>query len=226
MMFIRPFTAAAVAVGAGLAFTMPAEAAPSQFTSKGVATSYQNGKAVQVPNTLYYSNGRIRLEMASPVSADGTSAFSIVIAQEGGDSITLLNPKEKQAMKLDAASLQAVTDNPSLQKISTFKLSEFGKTFRAQSKRVGSETVAGQACSVLEQKGKDGHFRLWLSDKHEVPMKFVYFEAGKPAFDYKVSQFSLSSSLPASSYVVPSGYEVTDLAEMLQGMDQHMAPNR
>ena len=226
MNFIRPFTAAAVAVGTGLAITMPAQAAPAQFTSKGVATSYQDGKAVQVPNTLYYNNGRIRLEMAPPATGDGTTAFSVVIAQEGGQSITLLNPTAKQAMKLDASSLQAVTDNPSLQKISTFKLAEFGKTFRAQSKKVGSETVAGQACTVLEQKGKDGHFRLWLSDKHEVPLKFVYFEAGKPAFNYQVSQFTLSANLPASSFTVPGGYEVTDLAEMLQGMEQHVAPKR
>lgn len=220
MNFSRPFTAAAIALGASAAYVAPAWAAtPTQFTSNGVATSYQNGKATAVKNTLYYDKGKIRLEMAQPVSADGTSAFSVVIAREGGDTITLLNPKEKQAMKLEAASLEAVTDNPSLQKISTFKLSEFGKTFRAKSKKVGAAAIAGHPSTIYEQKGKDGHFRLWLSDRHDIPLKFVYFEGGKPAFDYQVSKLTLSANLPASSYNVPTGYEVTDLAEMLKGTE-------
>lgn len=222
MNFMRPLTATAAAVGMGasLALSAPAWAAtPTEFTSKGVATSTQAGKTTSVPNTLYYDRGRIRLEMAQPVSADGTSAFSVVIAREGGDTITMLNPKEKQAMKLEAKSLEAVTDNPSLQKISSFKLSEFGKTFRAKSKTVGHAAVAGHPCTIFEQKGKDGHFKLWLSDKHDIPLKFVYFEGGKPAFDYQVSQLTLSANLPDASYLVPKGYEVTDLAQMLNGAE-------
>lgn len=228
MNFIRPFTtgAAALGLGAGLVFAAPfaldqsqALAAPTAFTSKGVATSYQQGQKTAVPNTLYYDRGRIRLEMSQPVSADGSAAFSIVLAREGGDTITMLNPKEKQAMKLEAKSLEAVSDNPSLQKISQFKLSEFGKTFRAKGKSIGKEPIAGHPCTILEQKGKDGHFKLWLSDKHDVPLKFVYFEGGKPAFDYHVSQLTLSANLPDSAYVVPKGYEVTDLAQMLNGAE-------
>lgn len=222
MNFFRPWATAtaALAVGATLTVSAPVIAAPSQFTSKGEAVSYMEGKATRVPNTLYYSNGNIRLEMATPVSADGENAFSVVIAKEGGDTITLLNPQQKQAMKLDATSLEAVTENPSLAKISSFKLSEFGKTFRARSKKIGTETVAGQRCTVLEQKGKDGHFRMSLSDVHEIPMAFTYFEKGKPAFSYKVSNFTTSVSLPATSFRVPSGYEMTDLSEMLRGMEE------
>lgn len=219
MNFIRPIAAAAVTFGAGLAVVAPAWAAPSEFTSKGVATSYQQGKKTSVPNTLYYDKGRIRLEMSQPVSADGTSAFSVVIAREGGDTITMLNPSTKEAMKLEAASLEAVTDNPSLQKISNFKLTEFAKVFRSQSKKVGADKVAGQACTVLEQKNKQGVFRLWLSDQHEIPMRFAYYENGKPAFTYTVNKLALGVNLPASSFTVPKGYEVTDLAEMLKGME-------
>lgn len=215
---LKPLAAVAVATG-GLAFAQPAEAIPQQFTSQGEAISYQNGKATKVPNTLFFSKGQIRLEMASPVSADGQTAFSVVLAQDGGNSITLLNPQAKQAMKLDATSLQAVTDNPSLQKISSFKLSEFSKTFRSQSKKVGTEKVAGEPTTVFEQKGKDGHFRLWLSDRHEIPLRFTYFEGGKPAFSYEVKQLTLAVKLPASSFVVPQGYEVTDLAAMLEGLE-------
>lgn len=218
-------TLMSAALTASVAFVAPAlAAAPAQFTAKGEAVSYTHGKATNVPNTLYYQNGQIRLEMATPVSADGATAFSVVIAEEGGKSITLLNPQQKQAMKLDAATLNSVIDNPSLQKISSFRLSEFGRTFRAHSKTVGHETVAGHPATILEQKGRDGHFRLWLSDRHEIPLRFTYFEAGKPAFSYSVKQLTLASRLPAASFLVPRGYEVTDLAEMLKGMeglDQH-----
>jgi hypothetical protein len=80
-------------------------------------------------------------------------------------------------------------------------------------------TIAGEPCTILEQNGKEGHFRLWLSDRYEVPLKFVYFEGKKPAFDYEVSRFTPSSSLPESAFVVPRGYEMTDLAEALKGTE-------
>lgn len=221
MQFARPITTAAAvfSVGAGLAFASPVMASPAEFTSKGVAKSYNEGKVTTVPNTLTYDHGKIRLDMASAVNAEGTGSFSVVLAQEGGNTIWMLSPKDKQAMKLDATSLQSMTDNPAVQKISTFKLSEFGKTFRAKSKKVGTATIAGQPCTIFEQNGKQGHFRLWLADRYEVPLKFTYFEGKKPAFDYEATAFTPSATLPASSYVVPKGYEVTDLAEALKGTE-------
>jgi outer membrane lipoprotein-sorting protein len=195
-------------------------APPSSFTSKGIATSTQSGKTTQVPNTLYYQQGKIRLEMAKSISPDGAAAFSVVLAHEGGKTITMLNTDQHQAMKLEASSLEDVTQNQAMQRISNFKLTEFGSTFRANSKKVGNEVVAGQACTILDHKGKDGQFRLWLSDKYDLPMKFTYFESGKPAFSYTVTQFTPSSSLPAASFVVPAGYQLTDVSEMLKGLEQ------
>lgn len=215
-----PRLGASLAFGAAVVITAsPAIAAPTQFTSKGEAVSYQDGKTIKVPNTLYYNRGNIRLEMAQPLSADGETAFSVVLAKEGGKSITLLNPQQKQAMKLEASALEAVTENPSLQKISSFRLSEFGRTFRNQSTKVGTETVAGEPCSILEHKGKDGHFRLWVSDRHEIPLRFTYYEGKKPAFTYVCNSLSLSANLPSSAFSVPAGYEMTDLSEVMNGMD-------
>jgi outer membrane lipoprotein-sorting protein len=85
---------------------------------------------------------------------------------------------------------------------------------------VGHETVAGQPCTILDHVGKDGHFRMWLSDKYEIPMRFVYFEHAKPAFSYTVNDLSLSVNLPASAFSVPAGYEVTDISDVLNGMDE------
>jgi Domain of unknown function (DUF4412) len=219
MTVVRRLATAVLALGTGLAFAPAALAAPAAFTSKGSATSYQDGQAVKIPNTLYYKQGHIRLEMSPPASAnpDGGPVFSVVLAQEGSDTITLLNPQERQAMRLPASTLEAVTANASLQKVSKFNLSEFGKTFRAQGKKVGAEAVAGEPCTVLEQKGKDGHFKLWLSDKHEIPLKFQYFEGGKPAFDYEVQQFSPSAGVSDASFAVPAGYQTIDMGEMLNG---------
>ncbi len=211
---------AAAAIGAGIAFApLPAEAVPSSFTAVGEAQTWDAGRPTTVPNTLHYQRGKIRLEMAAPVSADGVAPFNVVLAREGGKTITLLNPKEKQAMKLEVSTLDELAENRSLQKISQFKLSEFATTFKGQSKAIGHETIAGEACTVREYKGKDGHFKMWLADKHEIPFKFVYFEKGKPTFQWAVSRFTTTSSLPASSFNIPAGYETTDLSEMLKGVE-------
>ena len=211
---------AATALGAGIAFApLPAEAVPTSFTAVGEAQTYDGGRATTVPNTLHFQRGKIRLEMSAPVSAEGVAPFNVVLAQEGGKTITLLNPKEKQAMKLEVSTLDELAENRSLQKISQFKLSEFATTFKGQSKAIGHENVAGERCTIREYKGKDGHFKMWLSDKHEIPFKFVYFEKAKPAFQWTVTRFTAVSSLPASSFVVPAGYETTDLSEMLKGVD-------
>jgi hypothetical protein len=217
MQLVRPF-AAALVLSAGVA--TPVFATPAEFTAKGIANSYDNGKAATIPNTLYYSHGRIRLEMQPPGADQAGSVFSVVLARDGGDVITLLNPAEKQAMTIAASSVEAVTENAALQKISTFKLSEFGHTFKTKGHKVGAETVAGEPCTILEQTGKDGHFRLWLSDKHEIPLKFVYFEGDKPAFDYEVTAFAPKSAVPEGEYSVPSGYSTMDLNEMVRGGGQ------
>ena len=84
MAIVRPF-AAALALGAGIAFTQPAFAVPAEFTTKGVATAYEDGKPAEIPNTLYYSKGRIRLEMVPPHADEAGSVFSVVLAKDGGD---------------------------------------------------------------------------------------------------------------------------------------------
>lgn len=217
---------ALAATGAALVLAPTAAAlaaAPSAFTMRGEAQSFENGRATKVPNTLHYQRGKIRLEMAAPVSAQGTAPFNVVLAQEGGSSITLLNASEKQAMKLEAKSLEDITENRSLQEISRFRLSSFGQTFRTRSRKVGAETVAGQPCTIYEQNGRDGHFKLWLADRIDLPLRFTYFDKGKPAFSYAASSITLTNTLPASSFNVPAGYEVLDLAEMMR---DHGGPNR
>lgn len=219
MKTIKTFVVASM-VGAGITFAAPASAAvPASFTANGEAVSYDNGKATPLRNTMHYQRGKIRLEMDAPVSAEGVQPFNVVLAQEGGKTITLLNPKEKQAMKLEVSTLDELAENRALQKISQFKLSEFATTFGGNYKVVGHEAVAGEACTIREYNGKDGHFKMWLADKHQIPFKFIYLEKGRPMFAYNVTRFQTSSSLPASSFVVPSGYELTDLSEMLKGVE-------
>jgi hypothetical protein len=210
--------AAALALGAGLAVSQPAFAAvPAEFTTQGIATSYSEGKAAKIPNTLFYSHGRIRVEMQPPDAGEAGSVFSVVLAKDGGDTITMLNTQEKQAISIAASSVESVTENPALAKISTFKLSEFGHTFKAQGKKIGTATVAGEPCTILEQNGKDGHFKLWLSDKYEIPMKFIYFEGNHPAFDYEVMAFTPKSNAGDGAFNVPSGYMEMDLNSMVRG---------
>lgn len=218
---------AATALGAGLAFApTPADAAvPHAFTAAGEARSWDGGKVTTVPNTLYFQRGKIRLEMAAPVSAEGVAPFNVVLAQEGGKTITLLNPKEKQAMKLEMSTLDELGGNPALQKLSQGKITDFAATFKGKSKAVGKETVAGEPCTIREYTGKDvkardgGNLKVWIADRHDLPLKFAYTEHGKPVFQWTTMRFKATSTLPAASFAVPAGYETTDLSEMLKGVE-------
>jgi hypothetical protein len=219
MRFVRP-AALAFLLCAGLSAPALA-AAPEEFTSVGIAHSFQDGQSAAIPNTLHYSHGRVRLEMQPPAVASDQSVFSIVLAHDGGDVITILNPDEKQAMAINASTVEQVTNNPALQKISNFKLSDFGRTFRASGKKVGAEAIAGQPCTVFDQQSQGGRFRMWLSDKFDIPLKFAYFEgakgAEKLAFDYEVVRFQPKSSVSDAAYEVPSNYTTLDLSEMMKG---------
>ncbi|GEM_PF-3884881 len=211
---------------AGMAlFAAPAWAVPETFTLVGEAVSYQlDGSKTQVPNKLYYQRGLIRLEMSPPQNADGASAFTVVIAKDGGKMLTLLNVEDKQAMKVEATSMNDIVDNKSLQKLSTFSLKGFADSARATGTRVGRETVAGLVCNIWEHRAKDGHFKVWLSTVHDIPLRMTYFDKNKPTFSYTANQFSTQSALPVSAFSVPSGYETTDLSELMKEAGGLQAP--
>lgn len=219
------FTSFGLACALSLAFTLDAGATPRAFTAVGEAQTWTQGKAESVvPNTLHYQGGRIRLEMSAPISAEGVSPFNVVLAQEGGRVITMLNPAEKQAMKLEISSLNEFAENRSLQRISQFKIKEFTTTFVAQSKVVGQEAVAGEACTVREQRNKQGHVKVWLSKRYDLPFKFVYLEKNRPAFAWTMKRFTPSSNLGPAAFAVPPGYETIDLSEMLNGLEVEPKP--
>lgn len=212
--------------GALTIFPAPsALAIPSSFTAVGEAETWNQGKAERpVPNTLHYQGGRIRLEMAAPINAEGVSPFNVVLAQEGGKVITLLNPAEKQAMKLEMSSLNEFAENRSLQKISQFQIKDFTTTFVGQSKVVGQAAIAGEKCTIREQRNKQGHFKVWLSNRYQLPFRFIYLENDQPAFAWTVKKFTPASNLGPSSFAIPPGYETVDLSEMLNGLDDNVKP--
>lgn len=207
----------ALGAGAVLAVAAPAMAAvPAQFTAKGVATSLVEGQRTVVENTIYYRNGRIRLEMAKPMGSEGTGDFSIVLGQEGVKAVTLLNPKEKQAMKLDAGSLEELGENPAMKQLGRLELSRIAPEIKKRAKRVGTESVAGQPTTIYEAVERRGRVRMWLSNAYDLPFKAVAYDAkGKQSFTYEIKRFQTNAGLPDSAFKVPSGFAVTDLSELL-----------
>lgn len=214
---IRSFT---VAAGAVLALAAPAFAGvPAQFTAKGVATSFVEGQRTVVENTVYYRNGRIRLEMAKPVASEGTGDFSVVLGQEGVKALTLLNPKEKQAMKLDAGSLTELAENPAMKQLGSLHLAQVAPEIKKRAKRVGAATVAGQPTTLYEAAERRGKVRMWLANAYDLPFKVeAYDPKGAKAFVYEVQSFKTASALGDAAFKVPSGYTVTDLSELLLEM--------
>ncbi|MEB3328913.1 MAG: DUF4412 domain-containing protein, partial [Candidatus Sericytochromatia bacterium] len=196
------------------------QAVPQAFTAKGEGQTFQAGKPERpMATTIHYAGGKLRIEMAGPVGAQGGPQFNIILAQEGVRAVTLLNPAEKTAMKMDLRAAGAAGDQ-SLDFTAHFQVRDYATTFRARSKVVGRETIAGEPCTVREQRGKDGHVKVWLSDRYEVPFRLTYLDRGKAAYTWTMKQFTPGMTLPASAFSVPAGFETVDLSEMMEGLNE------
>jgi hypothetical protein len=218
-MFGRHLTKAWAVVGV-VCMAAPVQAIPNAFTAKGEGQTFQGGKPDRpMATTIHYAGGKLRIEMAAPVSAEGGPQFNVILAQEGVKAVTLLNPAEKTAMKMDLRAAGSAGDQ-SLDFTTHFQVRDYATTFRARSKVIGHEVVAGEPCTVREQRGKDGHVKVWLSDRHEVPFRVTYLDRNKAAYTWTMKQFTPGSTLPASAFSVPAGYETVDLSEMMDGLNE------
>lgn len=209
-----------LAIGALAVLAGPVEAFPSSFTAKGEGQTFQAGKPERpVATTVNYQGGRIRFEMAAPVNAQGGPQFNIILAREGDRTVILLNPAEKTAMKMDTRTAGG-EGGQAFDFTTHFQVKEYATTFRSRSKVIGREAIAGEPCTIREHRGKDGHIKVWLSDRHEVPFRITLLDQEKAAYTWTMKQFTPGSTLPASAFAVPAGYETVDLSEMMKGLNE------
>lgn len=211
-------------VGLGLALAAalavvaaPAMAAtPTAFALEGFATTGEGG-GVRAPGVLRYDRGKIRFELNAPAMANGGVPFGVVLAQEGGSTMTLLSAQSQQAIRLPASNLGAITGNASLQRITKFKLSEFGNAMNGTARTVGRESVAGHATTCLEQRGQDGGvLRTWVADDLKLPLKFTYQQGAELAWAWTTQKVTVGSSgAGADAFQVPAGYANVDLEGLL-----------
>lgn len=211
--------------GAALAFTLgaaapvlaaPAAAAPAAFALEGFATTAEGG-GTRAPGVLRYDHGRIRFELNAPAMAGAGIPFGVVLAQEGGSTMTLLSSQSRQAIRLPASNLGSITGNTSLQRITQFKLAEFGNAMNGSAQAIGREAVAGHPTTCLEQKGREGGvLRTWVADDLKLPLKFTYHQGSQMAWAWTTQRVTVGSSgVAPEAFAVPAGYASIDLETIL-----------
>lgn len=201
----------------GMSVAAPVQAAtPQAFALEGFATTAEGG-GVRAPGVLRYDRGRIRFELNAPAMANGGVPFGVVLAQEGGSTMTLLSAQSRQAIRLPASNLGAITGNASLQRVTQFKLSEFGNAMNGRAQAVGREAVAGHPTTCLEQRGHDGGvLRTWVADDLKLPLKFTYHQGSQMAWAWTTQRVTTGSSgAGPEAFQVPAGYASIELDTLL-----------
>jgi hypothetical protein len=145
--------------------------------------------------TMYIKGKKIRMEM----SAEGQSVVNII----DGDAqvMYMYMPDENTAMKMDFGQApQSVTDEA--QEIS-------GK----QPTVVGTETIDGKVCVVIEYVDTQATVKSWIWKEKGLPVRSeIKTSEGTTTIDYKNFDFS---NLDDSLFQLPEGVEIMDIGGLI-----------
>lgn len=78
-----------------------------------------------------------------------------------------------------------------------------------QPRNLGTETIDGKVCMVVEYTVQDVNTKMWIWEEHGFPIKVVTVtDQGTTTIEYKNIQFT---SIPDSEFQLPLGVEIMDL---------------
>ena len=76
-------------------------------------------------------------------------------------------------------------------------------------RNLGTETIDGKVCMVVEYTVQDVNTKMWIWEEHGFPIKVVTVtDQGTTTIEYKNIQFT---SIPDSEFQLPLGVEIMDL---------------
>lgn len=190
------------------AMPLPALAAPpASFTATGMARMHASGKTpeTQTPVKVFYQQGMVRIELSNPDYGD-----SVVLAQRGKPTLTLMDPKQKVAFTVRP---DAVPQNESQLPVQQLvDLTNWKGLLQKEGKRLaGKETKAGQACSLWQTTQGQTTTKIWFADALELPMQIESSVQGKPRFTFTVQAIDTKGALGANLFRVPAGFTHADL---------------
>ncbi|TEB09433.1 LolA family protein [Pelotomaculum propionicicum] len=125
------------------------------------------------------------------------------------------NPDENTAMKITSPPTGQSTETPTdfTDEIDPAKL-----------KVLETTTYEGYKCKVVESTSQDGKVveKVWVSVDYGIPLRIETTDSvnGNTVMEYKNLKVG---SIPAETFKLPAGVEVTDMSEMMKNLPQ--APN-
>lgn len=181
-------------------------AAPGGFVSQGIATSFATAEAPETstPFKFYFQGGKVRMELRM---ADG--APSVILAKSGSKSVTMLDTAQKMAFTTSMADLTTMDGTPPIEEL--LDASNWKAQLAKQGKRLpGNEVMGSESCSLWQKENGKTLYKVWFSDKKELPMQIEGRVAGKLRFRFTVQQLKTGAQDKAL-FAVPAGYQHAQL---------------
>jgi len=187
---------------------------------ESVADIFAKGKKV---DGMYYEytlttkgaamSGKVWMQgkkMKTETAFEGQNMISFI----DGDTNTFItyNPDQKTAMKITSPPTEQTTETP------TDFTNEIDTT---KTKVLETTTYDGLKCKVIEVADADGKtmVKAWVSVDYGIPLRIETTDAenGKTVMEYKNLKVG---PIPAETFKLPAGVEVTDMSEMMKNMPQ------
>lgn len=186
----------------------PALAAPPNgFMSQGIATSFATAEAPETstPFKFYFQGGKVRMELRM---ADGAPA--VILAKRGSKSVTMLDTAQKMAFTTLTADLTTMEGTPPIEEL--LDAANWKAQLSKQGKRLpGNQVLGSETCSLWQKESGRTLYKVWFSDKKELPMQIEGRVAGKLRFRFTVQQLTTGAQDHAL-FAIPSGYQHAQLA--------------
>lgn len=191
----------AIALPAVPAFAAP----PSAFKAQGTAVSFAGANAPEqrTPVTLYYQDGKMRLELVQPSMGE-----SILLAKRGSSQITLLDTTQKMAFVMAADAIGGQAGVPSVDQF--LDMAAWKAQLKGAKRLPGTEVKGSERCTRFQKTIGGTDYTVWLSDALELPMQIEGAVAGKPRFRIAISSVKKGQQ-PAGLFGVPAGYQKAEL---------------
>lgn len=179
---------------------------PAGFETRGIATSFATTETPEqsTPFKLYFQNGKVRMELKL---ADG--APSVILAQRGAKTVTLLDTSQKMAFTTTMADLSTLDGTPPLSEL--LDASSWKANLAKHGKRLpGIEIKGSETCSIWQKESGNTSYKVWFSDKQELPMQIEGSVSGKLRFRFVVQHLATGKQDHAF-FTIPAGYQHAQL---------------
>jgi len=193
------------------------------FSQSGNAYSSKSGKigyryeigSMKTTYTLIFDDfGKKQvIELENNIEGQRQKSKTIITPE----SICIVNFEDQQVIKFPID-----TDDKSMEMFGGgnggFDLSELvADVTEQETGKTGTGVVLGKKCDIYQYTDEDGSKgKYWIHKGYLIKAEFID-ESGEHAY-MEATDFKLDIAIDKSEFEIPSGYEVTDMTEMMEKM--------